>query len=43
LYWPYRYKLEDLDKDQKDTMGFKKLDPEEIQELKNNKRDHIEP
>jgi hypothetical protein len=42
LYWPYRYTLEQLDKDQKDTMGFKILTPDEIQELKNNKRKYIE-
>jgi hypothetical protein len=42
LYWPYRCKLEDLDAEQKDTMGFKILKPEEIQELKTNKRNHNE-
>jgi hypothetical protein len=43
LYWPYRYTLEQLDTEQKETMGFKILKPEEIQEHKANKRNHIEP
>jgi hypothetical protein len=38
LYWPYRYTLEQLDAEQKETLGFKILTPEEIQEHKTNKR-----